>query len=85
MVPELRDGDEVLVRPTKIAAVGDVVLVDHPTRSDVRILKRVAEVRPEGLWLLGDHPPESTDSRHFGVVPLSKLRGVVIARFDREA
>jgi nickel-type superoxide dismutase maturation protease len=85
MVPELRDGDEVLVdgrayrrSPPK---PGDVVLVSHPTQAGTRILKRVDGVRDGGLWLLGDNAGESTDSRHFGAVDPSRVLGRVVARF----
>jgi len=81
MTPSLNEGDEVLVHPRAYAkrrpTVGDVVLFQHPLRSDVRALKRVAEVRPTGLWLLGDNPRGSTDSRSFGVVPDDLLLGRV--------
>ncbi len=81
MTPTLLDGDEVLVNPhaytRRRPAVGDVVLVQHPLRSDVRALKRVAELRPQALWLLGDNPSGSTDSRSYGAVPDTKLLGRV--------
>ena len=89
MVPELRDGDEVLVDPRAYlrgkAAVGDVVLVSHPTQAATRIIKRVSAVVAEGLILLGDNPDESTDSRHFGPVSVDRVLGQVIARFDQSA
>ena len=89
MVPELHDGDEVLVNPRAYlrgtAAVGDVVLVSHPTRAATRIIKRVSAVRTEGLTLLGDNPDESTDSRHFGPVSVARVLGQVIARFGQSA
>jgi len=81
MVPELDDGDEVLVAPDAGCAVGDVVLAAHPTQSGTRIIKRVAELRDGGLWLLGDNPEQSTDSRQYGVVPESNVLGKVVARF----
>ena len=47
--------------------VGDVVLAGHPARPGVRMIKRVAELRGEGEYvLLGDNPDESTDSRTLG-------------------
>lgn len=69
MEPGLRDGDWVLARTGVEAAVGDVVVVEHPRRPGLLIVKRVAGRTPEGYWLLGDRPEASTDSRHFGAVP----------------
>ena len=46
--------------------VGDVVLATNALRPGVRMIKRVAEVRSDGLWLLGDNEVRSTDSRTFG-------------------
>lgn len=84
MEPTLIDGDEVLVSPRayrrRPPRVGDVVLYQHPLQGDVTAIKRVAELRPEGLWLLGDRPDSSTDSRSYGAVPLRHLRGRVLLR-----
>jgi nickel-type superoxide dismutase maturation protease len=69
MEPGLRDGDWVLARAGGPARVGDVVVVEHPHRPGLLMVKRVAGIGPDGLWLLGDRPDASTDSRHFGAVP----------------
>ena len=37
-------------------------------------------VPPDHVWLEGDNPPRSTDSRHYGPVPASSLRGRVVLR-----
>lgn len=52
---------------------GDVVVVGHEGREKI---KRVDQVKDEKIYLLGDHPETSTDSRHFGWVPME----MVIAR-----
>src|SRR6266542_6302589 len=83
MLPTLRPGERVLFdrlayvieRPRR----GDVVLARHPSRPDIRLIKRVAE--QEGLgsdefWLVGDNPEESTDSRTLG----SFMREDILAR-----
>lgn len=88
MRPELEDGDEVLVQDYGCAPVciGDVVLVRHPTMASTRIIKRVGDLRDGGdLWLVGDNADESTDSRHFGPVPRTRLIGRVVARFSSGA
>lgn len=36
---------------------------------------------PEGhVWTTGDNLPHSTDSRHYGAVPMALIRGKIIAR-----
>jgi nickel-type superoxide dismutase maturation protease len=80
MLPTLQDGDQVFVRPSKTATVGDVVLCRHPYKADIHILKRVHVVDEKGLMLFGDNPDDSTDSSSFGQVPWVHLVGIVTAR-----
>lgn len=90
MAPTLEPGDRVLVdrwtyerRPPR---PGEVVLVEAPDRR--LMIKRVA--RPPGslapapaprVWLLGDNPGESEDSRLFGPVDRRRIRGRVVWRY----
>ena len=56
------------------------MLVDLPGERGLGI-KRLGAVQPSGeLWLEGDNPAGSTDSREFGAVPASALRGRVLLR-----
>jgi len=80
MQPTLQHGEHVLVRPQSHAIVGEVVLCRHPYKRDVRIIKRVAATDETGIFLVGDDPSESTDSRSFGIVPWSHLSGVVTSK-----
>lgn len=60
--------------------VGDVVLLVDPMHaSRIRIIKRVAEISPDGssVFVLGDNPDHSTDSRMFGWVPSGMVEGKV--------
>jgi nickel-type superoxide dismutase maturation protease len=68
MEPTLSDGDWVLARSTDRAEPGDVVVVEHPDRAGLLVVKRVQRVGPDGYWVLGDAPGASTDSRQFGAV-----------------
>jgi len=82
MAPALHHGDQVLVwwgrRP--MPGAGAVVLADLPGTRGLGI-KRLRSVGEHGaLWLEGDNPAGSTDSRQFGVVPAKALRGRVVLR-----
>ena len=86
MQPTLEPGDRVLVRRLgrKTAPfLGSVVVTWHPQRSKLRLIKRLKSVEETGLWLLGDNPAESTDSRQLGAVPTNLLIGEVVGRLPR--
>lgn len=76
MLPGLAAGRLVfalrLVRPFGPRA-GDVVIAAHDDREKI---KRVQSVSDGKIFLLGDNPAASKDSRHFGWLPSD----VVIAR-----
>ena len=85
MVPTVLPGDLVLVDPAayrrKQPSVGDIVLCRHPFRSDVKLIKRVAGLNPDGAMdLRGDNPKQSTDSSTLGAVPFDHLLGRVTSR-----
>ena len=74
MWPTYRDGDVVSFVPcdqTYVARVNDVVLVRHPMKDNVLMVKRVSVVQNDGrLFLTGDNPDPtaSEDSHNFGPV-----------------
>ena len=85
MLPTLRPDQQVLVdvgayrrrRPTP----GEIVVARHPFRSDMKLIKRVEAVEPDGgLRLVGDNPAASTDSRSLGIVAPQFLEGRVQCR-----
>lgn len=76
MEPVLRNGDWWLAIPRRRYRAGDVVLVRHPVRPELTLVKRLAERRESGWWVLGDNPRSSDDSRAFGSIP----DGHVVAR-----
>ena len=82
MSPALNDGDTVLVRPRVDINVGDIVLADHPYRSSVTILKRVARIADGRVTLAGDNEAASTDSRTFGPVSIKSIIGRVECRLN---
>ena len=80
MLPTLKNGDRVLVEKTANLRIGDVVVAKHPFRI-TPIIKRITEFSTSGkLFLSGDNPDESTDSRTFGEVPEKDILGRVICR-----
>ena len=81
MRPALKEGDAVLIDPKGKVVEGDFVLVNHPFKKSVKILKRLKNFDDKGdLFLTGDNGEESTDSRTFGAVPLKYLIGKVTSR-----
>jgi signal peptidase I len=80
MAPALRHGDQVLVwmRTPKRLHVGTVVVVDLP--GQVLAVKRIARVADGRVWVYGDNPLGSTDSRTIGGVDRAAVRGVVLIR-----
>lgn len=80
MEPALQAGDWLLVDPLAYAAArprpGDLVLAPDPREPERLLIKRVSAVALDGnLELLGDAPEQSTDSRVFGTVVSSAVRG----------
>jgi nickel-type superoxide dismutase maturation protease len=80
MLPTLKNGEEVLVRKLDFYKIGDIVVANHPFRI-TPIIKRITEFSTGGkLFLSGDNPDESTDSRTFGEIAEKDVLGKVICR-----
>ena len=75
MLPTLRQGQLVLFASGRAAKVGDIVMVRH---NGVEKIKRVARLEGGRVYLLGDNPDASTDSRHFGWLGIEVIRGVLL-------
>ncbi|MFF4697144.1 nickel-type superoxide dismutase maturation protease [Streptomyces chattanoogensis] len=69
MVPTLQPGDQLVVQYGAAVRPGDVVVLRHPFRQDLLIVKRAVERRDGGWWVRGDNPYVENDSREFGTVP----------------
>lgn len=80
MQPTYRPGTIVLGLRWLRPRIGSVVVAE---RDGMEIIKRVAKVGPEGLFLLGDNAQRSTDSRSYGWFAPSSIKGVIIGSITR--
>ena len=86
MTPALEPGDWVLVDElayrNRLPHRGEVVVATDPREPGRDLVKRVSAVDLHGgVSLEGDNPDESTDSRQFGPVPASSVKGRVWWRY----
>lgn len=90
MEPDLRPGDWLLVRRCTGwfgrpgIKPGRVVIVRHPGRPDLLLVKRVGWHEAGGWWLTSDNPQAgAVDSARFGPVPAALIEGRVLLRYRR--
>ncbi|WUH76670.1 nickel-type superoxide dismutase maturation protease [Streptomyces sp. NBC_00435] len=82
MAPTLENGDQLLVRYGGAVRPGQVVVLRHPFQQDLLVVKRAAERRAGGWWVLGDNPYNPTgDSTDYGAVPDELVLATALARF----
>lgn len=82
MWPTLKQGSTAKferIDPNSVA-VGQIVLLDHPFRPNLRIIKRVQSIEDSRLFLVGDNPDPtaSEDSHNFGEVYVSSVIAVLV-------
>lgn len=78
MLPAYPPGKVLLVRrlhKNSRLRPGQVVMIRH---NGLDKLKRLHAVEGGRIYVLGDNPLASTDSRHFGWLPAEAVQGVVI-------
>jgi nickel-type superoxide dismutase maturation protease len=82
MAPTIKHGDQLLVRRTRrghVPTPGAVVVVQLPDGTEA--VKRVVRVEADdSVWVEGDNPGGSTDSRTLGALPASAVIGSVVLR-----
>lgn len=81
MEPTLRPGDRLVIWRTVNLQPGDIVAVADPREPGRTVLKRVASRQAGEVYVLGDNPERSTDSRHFGPVPVGTVTGKAVYRY----
>ena len=75
MLPTLKPGELLIGVKTKRVSPGDIVIVNHNGLDKV---KRVKEVTKDSIYILGDNPRQSSDSRYFGYISINKILARVI-------
>ncbi len=83
MLPTLEQGDQVLIDASLRPSVGDIVVANHPDRSSLLIVKRIAAFVEGHIVLASDNPAEGTDSRSWGPVDADSLLGTVTLVFGK--
>lgn len=84
MYPTLKPGDLILVDTwaykLNAPAINDIVVFSTPDRPAYTMVKRVADISDgdHTFFLLGDNSQASQDSRHFGVIHRSLIKGKVV-------
>ncbi|WP_327114803.1 nickel-type superoxide dismutase maturation protease [Streptomyces sp. NBC_01341] len=81
MVPTLYHGDWLLVQHGAPVRPGDVVILRHPLQQDLLVVKRAAERRGAGWWVLGDNSFAGGDSTDYGTVPEELVLARARARY----
>jgi phage repressor protein C with HTH and peptisase S24 domain len=74
MVPRYKPGAIVVAWRFMRPRVGRVAIVQHNQRE---LLKRITAIKHNKIFIEGDNPKSSTDSRHWGWLPISSVRAVV--------
>lgn len=75
MAPTLQPGQVILALAHRRPKQGDVVVVRHNGLDKV---KRVQQHEDDKVFLTGDNPSESTDSRNFGWLPVTAVLAIVV-------
>ena len=84
MWPTLKDGEEAVFRRVEASdqselAAGQIILLEHPFRKNLRIIKRIQSIENGRLFVVGDNPDPTAaeDSHNFGEVAASLVFAVL--------
>ena len=94
MHPTYQNGDWLIFRATGSSGrllnlLNKVVVVERESYPGILLVKRVTEIHelPSGtleFWVEGDNKAESVDSRRWGAIGPSEIRGKILFRYKRE-
>jgi nickel-type superoxide dismutase maturation protease len=79
MAPTFTPGRIVFAWRLRKPRVGDVVIVRH---HHLELIKRISQIDGDRVYLLGDNPDESTDSREYGWLSVASVMGIVLGKYD---
>ena len=90
MSPTYNDGDWLLFKALRRAAtgksqrlVGKVVVIERESYPGIHLIKRVSRADQNGFWVEGDNTEASTDSREWGSIAPTEIKGLVLLRYRR--
>ena len=90
MSPTYNEGDWLLFRSMVPRTakqlqnlVGKVVVIERESYPGMLLIKRVVRIDGSGIWVEGDNKEASTDSRNWGALTPTEIRGVVLLRYRR--
>ena len=78
MRPTYAPGDVLVGLRWFRARTGQVVVAHH----ERPLIKRIKSVSGRNIWLVGDNPAASTDSRQFGPVVRHQLEAKIIGKLS---
>ena len=82
MLPLLKPGQEVLATPGLAPEPGEVWVLKHPERQELKIVKEVTQRHPDGRFeVRGVNSARSEDSRQFGPASAELFLGRVESLF----
>lgn len=85
MIPSLLPGDEILISSIPFLfsspKTSDVILIKDPT-SEKRVIKRVARVKNNTYFVLGDNKTDSKDSNSYGWIPKKRVIGKMVLKIN---
>ncbi|MCB9820279.1 S26 family signal peptidase [Candidatus Nomurabacteria bacterium] len=77
MIPAIKPGDIIVALPMLKIRQGDIVLASQNGRE---VIKRVARLSSDSVFLVGDNLNESSDGRKYGETKLADVIGRVLLR-----
>ena len=86
MLPSLKESDIVFfkkyIKNKSLLKVGQIVIFYHPLKN-IRLIKRVKNVRQNSIEVFGDNIAFSDDSNKFGLINNDKVIGIVTSKIKK--